>query len=215
MTKLRILIADDHVFIRAGLRALIDAESDMAVIGEAADGWEAIAGFTAAAPDVVLMDLSMPGCDGLEATRRVRAAQPAAKVLALTMHEDRTHIRGILAAGASGYLLKRAAAAELIHAIRAVAQGGLFVDPRIAAKLVGIPADDAAPPPGKLSSREAEVLRWIARGYSHKEIAAQLEVSLKSVETYKTRAMEKLGLTGRVDVVRHAAAAGWLTAAAS
>ena len=215
MTKLRVFVADDHVFIRAGLRSLIDAEPDMAVVGEAADGRDAVEKIAAAAPDVVLMDLSMPGCDGLETTRLVRAAQPGARVLALTMHEDRTNLRGMVAAGASGYLLKRAAASELIHAIRAVAQGGLFVDPRIAAKLVGVPVEETELPPGELSGRETEVLRWIARGYSHKEIAAQLEVSLKSVETYKTRAMEKLGLTGRVDVVRHAAAAGWLTAAAS
>ena len=213
MGKLRIFLADDHAVVRAGLKTLINAEKDMHVVGEAADGREATQRIPDLAPDVAVFDVSMPELNGAQATRQVKQVCPEVKVLALTVHEDRSYINELLAAGATGYLLKRAAAGELINAIRAVAGGGVFVDPRVAGKLVGHLVPGAAALSVDLSKRETEVLRLVAKGHSHKEIAAQLEISLKTVETYKARSMEKLRLRSRVDIIRHAAEAGWLGAA--
>ena len=213
MTKLRLFLADDHTIVREGLRRLLEAEPDMEVIGEAADGEEAIQRAMELQPDVALMDLSMPRLNGTQATRRMREACPNVHVLALTVHEDNTYVRELLNAGASGYVLKRAAATELIHAIRAVAGGGVYVDPNVTAKLLsGVvsPPVRALCGVGQLSDREGEVLRLTAQGHSNKEIAAQLNVSVKTVETYKARSMEKLGLRSRVDIVRLAAESGWL-----
>ncbi len=210
MPKLRIFLADDHAVVRAGLKTLINAEADMHVVGEAADGREATEKIPALAPDIAVFDVSMPELNGAQATRRLKTTCPKVKVIALTVHEDRSYITDLLTAGATGYLVKRAAAAELITAIRAVAGGGLYVDPRVAGKLVGPLAGGPRPPASELSKREAEVLQLVAHGHSHKEIAAQLEVSLKTVETYKARSMEKLGLRSRVDIIRHASEVGWL-----
>ena len=214
MAKLHILLADDHAIVREGLKRLIDAEGDMRVIGEAADGAEAIEKATRLCPDVAVVDVSMGTVNGAEATRRIRAVCPNTRVLALTVHEDTSYLRELLDAGAAGYVLKRAAADELIRAIRAVASGGLYVDPRIAAKLVHTAAPKAASPSAvaELSEREGAVLRFIAQGYTNKEIAAQLGLSVKTVETYKARSMEKLGLRSRVDIVRTATERGWLSA---
>ena len=215
MTKLRLFLADDHTIVREGLRRLLEAEPDMEVIGEASDGEEAIQKATELQPDVALMDLSMPRLNGAQATRRMREACPNVHVLALTVHEDNTYVRDLLNAGASGYVLKRAAATELIQAIRAVAGGGVYVDPNVTAKLLS----GVVSPPlrgtggiGQLSERETEVLKLTAQGHSNKEIAAQLNVSVKTVETYKARSMEKLGLRSRVDIVRLGAESGWLQA---
>lgn len=210
MPKLRIFLADDHAVVRAGLRTLINAEADMQVVGEAVDGKEATERIPALAPDIAVFDVSMPELNGAQATRRLKESCPKVKVIALTVHEDKSYITELLAAGATGYLVKRAAAAELINAIRAVAGGGTYVDPRVAGKLVGPPANGPRSTAAELSKREAEVLRLVAHGYSHKEIAAQLAVSLKTVETYKARSMEKLGLRSRVDIIRYASEAGWL-----
>ena len=212
MRKLRVFLADDHAVVRAGLKTLINAEPDMHVVGEAADGREALRQIPAAAPDIVVLDVSMPELNGTQTALRLKETSPRAKILALTVHEDRSYIRELLAAGATGYLLKRAAAAELINAIRAVAGGGMYVDPRVAAKLVARIVEGTTASPVELSRREAEVLELVARGHSHKEISSRLEVSLKTVETYKARSMEKLGLRSRVDIIRHAAEAGWLRA---
>ncbi len=213
MNKLKIFLADDHAIVREGMKRLIDAESDMEIIGEAADGREAVERATAACPDVAVMDVSMPQLNGAQATQRLKQACPRVAVLALTVHEDKSYLRELLEAGASGYVLKRAAADDLIRAIRAVAAGGLYVDPHVAAKVVSgfvQPKSRNANGTAELSDRETEVLRLTAQGHSNKEISAQLSVSVKTVETYKARAMEKLGLKSRVDIVRDAAERGWL-----
>jgi two-component system response regulator NreC len=212
--KLRILLADDHAVIRQGLKLLVDAQPDMEVIGEAGDGQEAWQRAKEHQPDVVVMDISMPVCNGAEATARLAAECPGVRVLALTFYEDEEYLRQLLQAGASGYLLKRAAAEELTLAIRTVAAGGVYLDPSLAGKVVGgyigKPAPDGEARRSDLSEREGEVLRLIAWGYSNKEIAAQLHISVKTVETYKTRLMEKLEFHSRVDLVRYALKQGWL-----
>lgn len=212
MTKLRIFLADDHAVVREGLKRLIDAAPDMEVIGEASDGRGALERASQLQPDIVVVDVSMPELNGAEVTLQLKRSFPKIFVLALTIHEDKSYLRELLEAGASGYVLKRAAADELIQAIRAVAAGGLYVDPHIAAKLVSsfvLPKTKFSSM-AELSDRETTVLRLIAQGHSNKEIAGQLSVSVKTVETYKTRSMEKLGLRSRVDIIRTASERGWL-----
>lgn len=215
MNKLRIVLADDHAVVREGLRRLIESEPDLHVVGEASDGSDAIAQCTTLRPDIAVLDVSMGEVNGAEAARRLRKVCPQTRILALTVHEDKGYLRELLDAGAAGYVLKRAAGEELIRAIRAVAAGGMYVDPRIAAKLVSSfvePRATSARPAIELSQRETTVLRLIAEGYTNKEIAAQLGLSVKTVETYKARSMEKLGLRSRVDIVRVATERGWLAA---
>lgn len=213
MPDLRIFIADDHAVVREGLKALIANETGMEVVGEAADGLVACARVAALRPDVVVMDVSMPGLSGSQSTERVRRECPQVRVLALTVHEDKGYLRQLLAAGAAGYVLKRAAAEELVHAIRVVAAGGIYLDPSLAEKVVGgfvrRPAGMESPK-GELSEREIEVAHQTVAGYGNKEIAARLDVSVKTVETYRARAMEKLGLTTRAELVRYAVQRGWL-----
>lgn len=213
--KLRVLVADDHNVVRAGLRALINAQADMEVVAEAADGEDACLRTAESEPDVAVMDVSMPVLGGAFATERIKRLLPGVKVLALTVHEDRSYLQQILQAGASGYVLKRAAAEELIQAIRSVARGGTYLDPALADKvlggLFGRPVPTGHPPGWGLSDREEEVLRLIAHGYTNREIAARLELSVKTVETHKARAMEKLGLSGRAGLVAYAIRQGWLT----
>jgi DNA-binding NarL/FixJ family response regulator len=212
--KLRVYLADDHAVVRAGLKALINAEPQMEVSGEAGDGRTVCLQVPELQPDVVVMDVSMPQMNGAQATAQLKQACPSVKVLALTVHEDKGYLRLLLEAGASGYVLKRAAAEELIHAIRTVAAGGVYLDPALAGKVVGSfvrpPAGKGVPEGGDLSDREAEVVRLIAAGHSNKEIASRLGLSVKTVETYKARSMEKLGLDSRADLVRYALQRGWL-----
>src|SRR2546421_6405907 len=208
MSKLRILLADDHALIREGLKALINAQADMEVVGEAGDGLAAYKAAKELQPDLIVMDVSMPEMNGAKATERLKQELPETKVLALTVHEDNGYLRQLMKAGASGYVLKRAAAEDLIHAIRAIAGGGVYIDPAMMSKVMGGSTrkrslNDALNN-NTLSERETEVLRLIALGYSNKEIAAQLEISIKTVETYKSRLMEKLDLHSRVDIVRYA-----------
>jgi DNA-binding NarL/FixJ family response regulator len=214
MAKLRVYLADDHAVVRSGLKALINAQPDMEVSGEAGDGRTACDQVQELQPDVVVMDVSMPKLNGAQATVQLKQACPKVKVLALTVHEDKGYLRLLLEAGASGYVLKRAAAEDLIHAIRTVAAGGLYLDPALAGQVVGSfvrsPAGHRAPEGGDLSDREAEVVRLIAAGYSNKEIASRMSLSVKTVETYKARSMEKLGLESRADLVRYALQRGWL-----
>lgn len=214
MAKLHIFIADDHPVLREGLKSLVNSQQDMEVIGEAADGNTASEKAVKLRPDVVVMDVSMPELNGAEATQRIRASWPDVKVLALTVHEDKGYLRRLLEAGAVGYVLKRTAAEELIHAIRTVAGGGLYLDPSLARTVVGgfigQPSGKDASLTGELSEREAEVVRLIAAGHSNKEIAARLGLSVKTVETYKARSLEKLGLNSRADLVRYALQRGWL-----
>ena len=214
MSDLRVFVVDDHAIVRRGLKALIDAEPGMAVVGEAGDGLEAVGQVPALLPDVVVMDVSMPGLTGSQATEQLRRECPQVKVLALTVHEDKGYIRQLLSAGAAGYVLKRGAPEGLIEAIRTVAAGGVYLDPKVAAKVVGgfIQQSSRETPPksGQLSEREAEVVRLTAAGHGNKDIATRLELSVKTVETYRARSMEKLGLKSRAELVRYAVQKGWL-----
>lgn len=186
----------------------------MEVIGESDNGRAAWLKVKELQPDVVVMDLTMPELSGAQATERLRQDCARAKVLALTVHEDKGYLRQLLKAGACGYVLKRAAAEELIHAIRMVAAGGIYIDPMLAGKMVGSYIRPQSVSPEllhrDLSDREVEVLRLIAQGFSNKEIAAQLAISIRTVETYKVRLMEKLEFRNRSEIVRYALQQGWL-----
>jgi DNA-binding NarL/FixJ family response regulator len=212
MKQIRVFLAEDQTILRQSLRALIASEPDLEVVGEEGDGEEVVRLVKSLRPNIVVMDISMPKLDGVDATRAIKQACPEVKVLALTVHETKGQIRRMLQAGASGYVVKRSAAEELIQALRAVAVKGVYLDPIVTERLVGgAQAPGIAKPSGeKLSDREAEVLRLIALGYANKEIADQLRLSVKTVETFKARSMEKLGLRSRVDIVRHAMDRGWL-----
>jgi DNA-binding NarL/FixJ family response regulator len=213
--KVRVFLADDHPIVRAGLRALIDAQPDMEVVGEASDGTNVIDAVTESEAEVAVLDVAMPTIGGARATELLREARPSVKVLALSAHEERGYIEQMLAAGASGYVVKRAAAEELVRAIRAVARGDGYFDPSIARAIVsGLARAPAVDPRAAraLSAREEDVLRSVARGLALKEIAAAMNVSVRTVETYRARAMEKTGLRSRADIVRYAAERGWLTA---
>lgn len=215
MKKLRILLADDHKVVRDGLRLLIDGQRDMRVVGEAGNGKEALRQARDLKPDVVVMDLSMPELNGLQATERLKAERPEVKVVALTLHEDPNYLLQLCKAGALGYVLKRSAGDDLICAIRTVAAGGTHFDPTLAGKaLKGRPGDSTRKETlnrGDLSEREKEVLILLAWGYSNKEIAGNLELSTKTVETYRVRINEKLGLRSRTEIVRFALRHGWLS----
>ena len=213
--KLRILIADDHETVREGLRMILNAQPDMQVVATAGDGREAIAQAEKVAPDLVIMDISMPGLNGLAATSQLTERVPSSKVLTLTRHADSSYVQQLLRAGASGYVLKQSRPAELLHAIRAIAAGGKYLDASITAPVIGTytkPAAAAAGPAtaAPLSLRETEVLRLIAWGNTNKEIAARLDLSVKTVEAHKANGMRKLGMCGRIDVVRYALLQGWL-----
>ena len=212
MSKLRIMLAEDHETVREGLKMIINAQEDMEVVGFAGDGREAVARAQELLPDVLVMDISMPKLNGLQATLKLIECCPEVKVLTLSRHADDGYVRGLLAAGACAYVLKQSAPSELIHAIRAVAAGGKYIDPRLAAKVMENYSDRTSRGESKstLSDRESEVLRLIARGYSNKEIAARLSLSGKTIEVHKANAMRKLNLTSRIDLVRYAVLQGWL-----
>lgn len=215
--KIRVMIADDHAILRAGLRMLVNAQTDMEVVSEAADGEKAVQTALESKPDVTLLDLTMPRVGGMKALQQMARECREVRVLVLTMHDDPAYLRSAMAFGASGYLLKRAVDAELIAAIRAVYRGGVYVDPRLASVLVedmrGKSSKEAgpAPPSNILSRRELQVLRLVARGYTSAEIAKQVFLSVKTIETYRSRFAEKLGLQTRSDVVRFAVQMGLLT----
>jgi len=214
---LRILLVDDHVTVRHGLKLLIDGEADMKVAAEAGDGAGAIAQMQEVKPDVVVMDISMPGMNGLAATQAILKIDPKAVIVTLTRHTDDAYLQELLRAGASGYILKRSAPNELLQAIRATAAGGQYLDStltaRVTAGLIGSDRHRSKRPVGGLTDRESDVLRLIASGYSNKEIAAQLSLSVKTVEAHKANAMRKLDLTGRIDIVKYAVLQGWLDTA--
>jgi DNA-binding NarL/FixJ family response regulator len=209
-----VFLADDHAVVREGLKALINGQPEMEIVGEAADGQAAVEQAFQQRPDVVVMDISLPLLGGAEATEQLKRLCPEVKVLALTIHEDRGYLRRLLKAGACGYVLKRAAADELVQAIRVVAAGDAYLDPLLAIKVVGgyvrSLTGHGALETNELSEREEEVVRLIAQGYSNKEIATRLSLSVKTVETYKARSLEKLGSHSRADLVRHALQRGWL-----
>jgi two-component system, NarL family, response regulator NreC len=205
--KIRVLIADDHALVRTGLRALLDAQPDMEVVGEAEDGLVVESRCRALSPDVVLMDVTMPGRGGIAAVQDVRRASPNARVLVLTMHEDEAYVRLAASAGAAGYVLKRALAGELVSAIRTVHEGGRHAPPELAAAFF---EREALPPAGGdtkaaihvLSDREREVVGLIALGYTNAEIGHKLCISEKTVESHRAKILSKLGLRTRADLVR-------------
>ena len=214
---IRVMIVDDHAILRAGLRMLVNAQADMEVVFEAPDGEKAIQKVQESKPDVTLLDLTMPRVSGMKALQEIARNCRETRVLVLTMHDDPAYLRSALAAGASGYLLKRAVDSALIAAIRAVHRGGVFVDPRLASILVqdvlakkGTKADPTQTT-NILSDRELQVLGLVARGYASAQIAKQISVGVKTVETYRSRIAEKLGLRTRSDVIRFAVQMGLLT----
>lgn len=213
---IRILLVDDHAVLRAGLRALLEAEPQMEVVGEAGTGEEGVAAAETLKPDVVVMDLSMPGIGGLEATRRIATMEQGTRVLVLTMHGEEEHLLPVLEAGGSGYVSKRGADEELIEAIRTVARGEVFLYPNAAKLLLqgyrGKSERGENDPVDKLTDREREVLAFTAEGYSSAEIGRKLFISPKTVDTYRARIMEKLGLRHRSDLVRFALRQGLLKA---
>jgi DNA-binding NarL/FixJ family response regulator len=212
-TPLRILLADDHVTVRHGLKLLIDTQGDMKVIAEAGDGKSAIRMTLDLKPDVVVMDISMPGMNGLVATRTLKQLHPDTAIVTLTRHGDDAYLHELLRAGVSGYVLKQSAPSELLQAIRSAAAGGQYLDSTLTARVTAgylgregkINKSAAA-----ISEREAVVLRLIASGYSNKEIAGRLSLSVKTVEAHKANGMRKLGLRGRIDIVKYAVLQGWL-----
>jgi two-component system response regulator NreC len=215
--KIRVMIADDHAILRAGLRMLVNVQADMEVVSEASDGEKAVETARKTRPDVTLLDLTMPRVGGMKALEKMARDCRETRVLVLTMHDDPAYLRSALAAGAAGYLLKRAVDAELIAAIRAVHRGGIFVDPRLAGILVedvlqkGKTKAGSRRPVNILSQRELQVLALVARGYTSAEIAKQIFVGVKTIETYRSRLAEKLGLRTRRDVIRFAVQMGLLT----
>ena len=202
MVKLKVLIADDHSVLRAGLRMLIDAQPDMEVVGEAADGEDVVAKAVARAPDVVLMDLTMPKLNGIQATTRLRSTVPETRVLILTMHHDAAYERWAAAAGASGHVVKDATPERLLGAIRSVHRGEIVFDmDNIVEYIVDATTGSRSTRPAALSAREQQVLQFVALGYTNQQIADHVSLSVKTIETYRARVAEKLGLRGRADFV--------------
>jgi len=205
--RIRVLIADDHIIVRSGLRLLLEAEPDIDVVGEALDGNEALSLVEKHHPDVVLMDISMPGMDGLEATRRIKAGWPEIKVLVLTMHRSDEYFFEMLKAGASGYILKGAETSELIQAVRVVGRGEVFLYPTMAQKLVKDYLNFVQwgeESGSSLSPREKEILTLLAEGYSNKEIAEKLVISPSTIHSHRSNLMTKLGLNNRRELIRYA-----------
>jgi DNA-binding NarL/FixJ family response regulator len=213
MRKLRLLLVDDHAVVREGLRSLLADNQKFEIVGEAGDGVAAVSYAERLHPDVVVMDVSLPGLNGAQVARRLKSALPDVKTLALTVHEEGGYLRSLMDAGASGYVLKRSAASELLRAIEVVGEGGTYLDSSIAGQLVGRMGQrrTLGEPSAALSEREREVVQYVAHGYSNKEIAEKLDVSVKTIETYRYRATEKLGLHSRADLVRYAIDQGWLS----
>ena len=208
----RITLCDDHPIVLAGLRNLLTAESDFVIVGEATNGMAALKLIQEVHPDVAILDDSMPELNGIAAARQLATDCPSVKILILTFHEDRAHLKQALGAGVAGYALKRSAAEHLVHAIRAVLAGGLYVDPAIAGRMFETSTGQRTTPPEampQLTEREVEALKLTAQGFTNKEAGRQLGIGEKSVETYKARGMEKLTLKTRAELVRYAAGQGW------
>lgn len=217
--KTRILLADDHAILRAGLRLLINAQPDLEVVAEADNGVKVLSLVQEAQPDLILLDLTMPGLGGLDVLRALRQVSPESRVLILTMHDDESYLRQALSLGAAGYVLKKAVDSELLNALRAVARGETYIHSAMMGKLLnggesassGATSDaDAGDPWKALSQREADVLRLVALGHTNAEIADRLAISVKTVETYRARDMEKLGFATRAQLVRDALERGML-----
>lgn len=212
-SKLRILLAEDHKTVREGVKLLVNAQPDMEVVGEADDGELALAQAEKLRPDIIIMDISMPRMNGLKATKKLRSKYPDIKLLTLSRHTDDGYLQQLVAAGANGYVLKQSAPNHLINAIREVAEGNAYLDPSLTKKVMGSYANRPSlrgENQKELSDRETEVLRLISLGYSNKEIAASLDLSVKTVEVHKANAMRKLGISGRIEIVKYAILQGWM-----
>jgi DNA-binding NarL/FixJ family response regulator len=216
MSKIRIVLADDHPIVLGGLRNLVRAEDDFELVGEAGSGLAALKIIRDKRPDVAVLDISMPELNGVLLCRRLTGEMPELRVLVLTLHEDRAYLNQALEAGARGYMLKRSAVENLVQAIRAVMVGGTYVDPAFAGRIFDSKRGNSNPAAQNkraapaLTDREGAVLKMAALGFTNKEIASRLDVGVKSVETYKARGVEKLGLKSRAELVRYASAQGWL-----
>ena len=213
-SRIRVVIAEDHATVRAAVKALLDREPDIDVVGEADDGEQAVELAKSLVPDVVLMDIAMPNLDGARATRRIKAAMPKIKVLVLSRHDDDGYLKKLLLEGADGYVLKQSSSQVLMTAVRQVAAGKSFLDPTLTKlmlqEMVGPQNSAGTASNVSLTTRESSVLRFTARGYSLKEIAVRLDVSPKTVEAAKSTATQKLGFTSRVEIVRYAIDRGWM-----
>jgi len=214
MTKLRVFVADDHAVLRDGLKALVSAQPDMEIVGEADNGKTTYETAKELLPDVVLMDISMPELNGVQATELLRRECPSIKILVLTAYKDKGYLDRLLKVGASGFILKLSAAEELIGAIRLVAGGGIYLDPQMADRItdgyVRSQFLKGEVRQRELTPREEEILRLIAQGYSNKEISSELKIAVKTVESHKANLMQKLELRNRTEIVRYAVRQGWL-----
>jgi DNA-binding NarL/FixJ family response regulator len=213
MPKIRVLLADDHALLREGIRALLTSSGEIEVVGEAQDGREAIDRTIALSPEVVLLDVAMPGLGGLEAALEIRRQKPDVKILVLTQYDDAAYVRRFLKVGVSGYILKKAAGAELVSAIRNVHRGGLVLDPAIAREAFEVRADSTTgeateDPYESLTDREKQVLRLVAEGKSNKEVASLLDISVKTAMSHREHIFSKLGLHSRTDLVKFALTKG-------
>ncbi len=217
MSKITVLIADDHAVLRGGLKALLDTQPDMKVIGEASDGHEAVEKCGEVRPDIVLMDITMPGLTGIEATREIKERYPSVKILVLTMHEDTDYLRQVISAGAEGFIPKKAADTELLAAIRATHQGEHFLHPSMTSALIDEMRNGTADKSVEekegtdiLSERERAVLQLLALGHTNQQVADKLFLSVKTIESYKSRLKVKLGLNSRVEMIKYAMNTGLL-----
>jgi DNA-binding NarL/FixJ family response regulator len=212
VTTVRVVLAEDHTIMREGLRMVLAREPNIEVVGEAGDGIAAIKLAQDLQPDVVVMDISMPDLNGLRATETLKTLLPETKILILTRHTDASYVQRLLRSGASGYILKHSASEELVRAVRRVAAGQTYLDPAITEQAIGtLVATGTRRLSGKsLSHREEEVVRFVALGFLTREIAAKLNISIKTVETHKANAMSKMGMKSRIDIVRYAMLQGWL-----
>jgi DNA-binding NarL/FixJ family response regulator len=211
--KIRVILVEDHPVLRAGVATLLSAEDDLEMVGEADNGVTGVRLARELEPDVVIMDVSLPQLGGAEATKQIKESIPTQRILALSAHEDIAFARSLLDAGASGYALKRSACDELVRAVRIVADGGTYLDPSLTGLMGGTQrraSPRSMPAAVSLSERESEVIRLIAQGFTSKEIAQTLNLSPRTLETYKSRAMAKLSLTSRAELIRYAARSGWL-----
>jgi DNA-binding NarL/FixJ family response regulator len=207
MARVRVLVADDHAIMREGIRALLSLHDNIEIVGEAADGRQAVEKAREVSPDVVIMDIGMPLMDGLEASRRIRKEQPNVKILVLTRHDDREYVLSTVKAGAAGCISKRAVTSELVSAIDAVHRGDSFLHPSVARVLIEdylLRTADEADPFDRLTEREREVLKLVAEGHSNKEIADLLVLGLKTVLGHRARIMEKLDVHNRTELIKYA-----------
>lgn len=217
MSKIRVLIADDHNIVREGIRMILAKNEDIDVVGEATDGRETITQTELLHPDVILMDIAMPGLGGLEATIEIVKSHPESKVLVLTQYDDREYIRRFLKAGASGYVLKKTVGSDLVAAIRSVAAGKSYIDPSVAETVIkrfieGPETSEEEDLYEKLTDREKTVFRLIAEGYTSRQIAETLFLSIKTVMTHRANIMEKMNLHNRADLVKYAIRKGIIQA---